>query len=113
METKDWFMLIGGIAVVLLSIAAVIFSVKSKKHIDKALSAGLAEIKEMNARVKKLSCKEVDGCKKNSVVFENEAGEEIEISVTEEIYSEFKEGEAGLLTLADGELLSFVIDEEI
>ena len=113
METKDWLMLIGGIVLILLSIAAVIFSVKSKKRINKTLSAGLAEVREMNARVKGLSSKETDGGKKHSVVFENEAGEEIEISVTEEIFSEFKEGESGLLTLADGELLSFVIDEEI
>ncbi|MBQ7333421.1 MAG: hypothetical protein IJW38_03630 [Clostridia bacterium] len=112
METQDWLMLIGGIVLLLASIAAVIFSVKSGKRINKALSAGLAEVTETKVRVKELLCESTDNDKKNFVIFENETNEEIKISVSEEIFSDFKKDESGLLTLADGELLSFVIDEE-
>ena len=114
MGTQEWLMLIGGIVLILLSIGAVIFSVKSKKHIDKMLSAGLAEVTEMKACTKELVTEDNgDGGKKFFVIFENEANEEIKVSVNEEIFGDFKKGESGLLTLADGELLSFVIDEEI
>ncbi len=113
MGTEEWLMLIGGIALLLISIAAVVFSVKSGKRINKALSAGLAEVKEMKARVKELEIEDNgEAGKKHLVIFENEANEEIKISVNEEIFADFKKGESGLLTIADGELLSFVIDEE-
>ena len=113
METQEWIMLIGGIVLILLSIAAVIFSVKSKNHVDKMLSAGLAEVTEFKASVKELVTEDSDGGKKFFVIFENENGEEVKISVTEEIFGDFVKGESGTLTLADDELLSFVIDEEV
>jgi len=110
MTTEEWIMLIGGIVLLIASIAAVIFSIKSGKRINKMLSAGLAEVSEFKAQVKELLTEDAEGGKKYFVVFENEAGEEIKISVNAEIFEDFKEGESGLLTLADGELLSFVID---
>ena len=110
MGTNEWLVLIGSIVLLIISIAAVIFSVKSKKHIDKALSAGLAEVSEFRASVKELR-KTEDG--KFCVLFENENGEEISVFVAEDVFGEFAEKESGILTLSDGELLSFVIDEEI
>ena len=111
MEPKDWLILIGSIVLLLAAVAAVIFSIRGGKRINKALSAGLAEIKEYKARVKKLLSEDCDGKKNYFVIFDVEESEEIKISVSEEIFSDFKEDETGLLTLADGELLSFVIDD--
>ncbi len=113
MGTQEWLMLIGGIALLLVSIAAVIFSLKSGKRINKMLSAGLAEVKEYKARVKEALTSDEEGGKKHFVIFETEANEEIKVSVNEEIFADFKVGESGILTLADGELLSFVIDDEV
>lgn len=111
MEPKDWLILIGSIVLLLAAVAAVIFSIRGGKRINKALSAGLAEIKEYKARVKKLLSEDGDGKKSYFVIFDVEENEEIKISVSEEIFSDFKEDETGFLTLADGELLSFVIDD--
>ena len=111
MTTQEWLMLIGAIVLLLVAIAAVVFSVKSRKHITKALSAGLAEVSEYNVSVKELITEE-DGEKKNFIVlFESQENDELKISVNKEIFDDFKIGEKGLLTLADGELLSFVIEE--
>ena len=111
MTTQEWLMLIGAIVLLLVAIAAVIFSVKSRKHIAKALSAGLAEVTEHNVSVKGHFIEENDGKKNFIVVFEADENDELKISVSEEIFEDFKIGEKGLLTLADGELLSFVIEE--
>ena len=110
MTTQEWLMLIGAIVLFIVAIAAVVFSVMSKKHISKALSAGLAEVSEYNVTVKNLLT-DSEGEKKNYfVIFESEENGELKISVNEEIFADFNIGEKGLLTLADGELLSFVID---
>ena len=108
MEPKDWFFLIGGIILLIASIGAIIFSIKSGKRVNKMLSAGLAEVKEFKARVKAL-VRESD--ESFFVVFENEENEEIRVKVSDDVFAEFNEGEKGLLTLGDGELLSFVIDD--
>ena len=111
MTTQEWLMLIGAIVLLLVAIAAVIFSVKSRKQVAKALSAGLPEVSEENVSVKELLTEENEE-KAFIVIFENAEGKEIRISVGEEIFGDFKIGEKGLLTLSDGELLSFIIDEE-
>lgn len=108
METKDWLFLIGGIILLIASIGAVIFSLKSGKRINKALSGGLPEVKEFKARVKALLHENEGGY---FVVFENEEGEDLKLEVSDETFMEFAEGEAGLLSISGGELLSFVIDD--
>lgn len=110
MELKDWLFLIGGILLLAASIGAVIFSIKGGKHANKTLFSGLADVKEFRARVKAL----VHESEENYfVIFETEESEEVTVKVSDDMFKEFTEGEAGLLTLADGELLSFVIDEEV
>ena len=108
MELKDWLILIGSVILLLVSIAAIVFSVvKSGKRKPKNLSETLAELTEMKARVKDLVSDSGDFF----VIFENDESEDIKISVSEEIFKDFNKGESGLLTLADGEFLNFVIEE--
>ena len=92
MTTQEWLMLIGAIVLFIVAIAAVVFSVISKKHVSKALSAGLAEVSEYNVSVKELFTEENEGKKNFIVVFETEEKSEVKISVNEEIFDDFKLG---------------------
>ena len=46
------------------------------------------------------------------VFFEDENGNVIKIDVSEENFDAFEKGQKGLLTLQDGQLYSFVLDED-
>ncbi|MBQ9085380.1 MAG: hypothetical protein IJY24_06990 [Clostridia bacterium] len=47
-----------------------------------------------------------------SVCFTDSEGKQLQLSVSEEMYFAFEEGQEGILTLVDGELYSFVANEE-
>ena len=108
MELKEWLILIGSIVLLLVSIAAIVFSVvKSGKRKPENLSATLAELSEIKVRVKDL----ISDNGGFFVIFESNDNEELKISISEEIFKDFNKDECGLLTLADGEFLNFVIEE--
>ncbi len=45
------------------------------------------------------------------IIFQTENGETLKLNVPEEMYDGFEKGQTGILSLVNGELYSFVIDE--
>ena len=91
---------------------------KGVKSIEEQLEDADYEKVELKARVVDLSCSaELVGIKKPKAenyywaVFEGDDGKSYKLSVTEEMYDGFEEGQEGVLTLVDGELYGFEINE--
>ena len=125
MTTEMWILLIGGIAV--LGIVAIPFIdlIKNKdkyraevyENEEKRLNDE-GDIVEMHAEVVDMVCgvntighKEPKTLKRFSVTFKLDDGELMSLSVPEVFYTGFDIGLKGTLTLIDGQLSSFELDE--
>lgn len=126
MTTEMWILLIGGIAV--LGIVAIPFIdlIKNKdkyraevyENEEKRLNDE-GDIVEMHAEVVDMVCgvntighKEPKALKRFSVTFKLDDGEVMSLSVPEVFYTGFDIGLKGTLTLIDGQLSSFELDED-
>jgi hypothetical protein len=126
MTTEMWILLIGGIAV--LGIVAIPFIdlIKNKdkyraevyENEEKRLNDE-GDIVEMHAEVVDMVCgvntvghKEPKALKRFSVTFKVDDGELMSLSVPEVFYTGFDIGLKGTLTLIDGQLSSFELDED-
>lgn len=126
MTTEMWILLIGGIAV--LGIVAIPF-IDLIKNKDKYRAEVYAneekrlndegDIVEMHAEVVDMVCgvntighKEPKALKRFSVTFKLDDGELMSLSVPEVFYTGFDIGLKGTLTLIDGQLSSFELDED-
>ena len=126
MTTEMWILLIGGIAV--LGIVAIPFIdlIKNKdkyraevyENEEKRLNDE-GDIVEMHAEVVDMVCgvntvghKEPKALKRFVVTFKLDDGELMSLSVPEVFYTGFDIGLKGTLTLIDGQLSSFELDED-
>lgn len=126
MTTEMWILLIGGIAV--LGIVAIPFIdlIKNKdkyrsevyENEEKRLNDE-GDIVEMHAEVVDMVCgvntighKEPKALKRFVVTFKLDDGEVMSLSVPEVFYTGFDIGLKGTLTLIDGQLSSFELDED-
>ena len=122
---EDWqFPAVGGLVFVLLAVCTVLSIVKSKPlreqiaRQEEAEGEREFEIAEMRATVVSQSCgvyavgiKTPKTVREFTVVFRLEDGTMLKVPVPEEAYDGFEEGQTGVLTLVEGEMYSYVLDE--
>lgn len=95
------------------------YDAQAEKYIEKKF-AEEAEVKTMHAEIADMVCgtgmvgsyRLPKSEKTFIVIFKNDEGEMIEISVPEAYYLELSVGQKGMLTLVEGNLDSFELDEE-
>ena len=126
MTTEMWILLIGGIAV--LGIVAIpfidiiknkdkyraeVYENEEKRLNDEGETVEVhAEVLDMNCGVNTVGHKEPKTLKRFSVTFKLDDGELMSLSVPEVFYTGFDIGLKGTLTLIDGQLSSFELEEE-
>ena len=70
-----------------------------------------ATVVEQECCVKTVGIKTPKTVKEFAVVFETGDGEILKLNVPEEMYDGFEKGQTGFLTIVDGDLYGFVLDE--
>lgn len=126
MTTEMWMLLIGGIAV--LGIVAIpfidiiknkdkyraeVYENEEKRLNDEGETVEVhAEVVDMNCGVNTVGHKEPKTLKLFIITFKLDDGELMSLSVPEVFYTGFDIGLKGTLTLIDGQLSSFELEEE-
>ena len=126
MTTEMWMLLIGGIAV--LGIVAIpfidiiknkdkyraeVYENEEKRLNDEGETVEVhAEVVDMNCGVNTVGHKEPKTLKRFIITFKLDDGELMSLSVPEVFYTGFDIGLKGTLTLIDGQLSSFELEEE-
>ncbi len=122
--------IVGGIVVVILMVIGVIYAIKGLKRCKKQREAMIEsdddsslvpepEIVTIHAKVTDLQCevkvygtKAPEVKKEFRVYFEDDGKDTYEFIVPEEMYACFEKGQTGTLTLSDGNLYGFELDEK-
>lgn len=128
--TTDQMLILAGIVFVVM-IGVIVLSVvwdlrknkdkydaEMEEHIEKTF-AEEAEVRVLHAEIVDMVCgtgmvgsyRLPKSVKTFLVIFKNDEGEILEISVPESYYLELSVGQAGMLTLVEGNLDSFELDE--
>ena len=114
-----WCIFIGGGAVILL---AVVSGFKQRKLLQKEVvptsmepeSTTLtttATVVEQTCCVKTVGAKTPKTIKEFTVVFRTETGNILKLNVPEEMYDGFEQGQTGSLSLVDGQIYGFELEE--
>ena len=119
----------GGIVVAILMVLGVIYAIKGlkqSKNQREAMSESdddsslfpepetvtiHAKVTDLQCEVKVYGTKAPEVKKEFRVYFENDSKEQLEMIVSEDMYVCFEKGQTGTLTLSDGNLYGFELDE--